>query len=471
MYSISSNINDNKIFLVNKSELASRLDPNYLKIKKEIVDNFKFPLEKIGTSFIIKDGDHDKLPENAISDKENGKRYLRAQDLKNDRIINEKPIYITEDYFNKVKRCHIYPGDLLLSIMASVGAASIVPENFQISTANRAIGILRRKPNSKFLAEYLQVLINTNVGLSLFEIEKKGGIQQRLNLSDIANVSLPCPSFEIQNTIINIYKIASETKKIKKEEAKSLLESIDSYLLKELNVNLPIKDNSFSNRYFEVNWSELSGDRLDADYHHTYFKLLNESLREGKYKYLPIRKYASFQAGYAFKSEDYVSNSKCFLITIRNIKENLIDINKTTFLPDDFLTKYTEYRIKKNDLLIAMTGATIGKVGIYQHNKNALLNQRNGIIKPDNINSEYLMNILNLSIYQEKILRNSNGGAQPNISETDIMKILIPVPPIEKQNEIANHISKLREKAKELELEAKNELKDAKNEIEKMIIG
>ena len=83
--------NSSNIFIINKSELEYRFDPNYFKIKKEIVSNFKFSLEKIGHSFIIKDGDHDKLPENAISNAEEGKRYLRAQDLKDDKIINDKP--------------------------------------------------------------------------------------------------------------------------------------------------------------------------------------------------------------------------------------------------------------------------------------------------------------------------------------------------------------------------------------------
>lgn len=91
-------------------------------------------------------------------------------------------------------------------------------------------------------------------------------------------------------------------------------------------------------------------------------------------------------------------------------------------MTDEFYDIYEDFQIKKDDLLIAMTGATIGKVGIYEHKEKSLLNQRNGIIKPININSIYLMSLLNLSIFQSIILRNSNGGAQPNISKTDIMK-------------------------------------------------
>ena len=118
-------------------------------------------------------------------------------------------------------------------------------------------------------------------------------------------------------------------------------------------------------------------------------------MAKGKFEYSQIRKYASFQAGYAFKSTDYLEESNCFLITIKNIRQNQIDISNATYLPDDFYKLYEDFQIRESDLLIAMTGATIGKVGIYNHPHNALLNQRNGIIKPDRINSIYLMSLLN----------------------------------------------------------------------------
>jgi restriction endonuclease S subunit len=104
---------------------------------------------------------------------------------------------INDIYFQSVKRCHIFPGDLLFSIMASLGATAIVPENYSICTANRAVGILRPKPNAKLLPQFVQALFNTNLGISLLELEKRGGIQQRVNLSDLSQLKLPAPSVVI----------------------------------------------------------------------------------------------------------------------------------------------------------------------------------------------------------------------------------------------------------------------------------
>jgi restriction endonuclease S subunit len=81
------------------------------------------------------------------------------------------------------------------------------------------------------------------------------------------------------------------------------------------------------------------------------------------------------------------------------------------------------------------------------------------------------MNLLNLKVFQSIILRNSNGGAQPNISETDIMKIKIPVPPLEKQIEIANHISAIRQQAQALKDKSKLALQQANIEIENLLLN
>ena len=132
---------------------------------------------------------------------------------------------------------------------------------------------------------------------------------------------------------------------------------------------------------------------------------------------------------------------------------------------------YPKFRVLENDLLIAMTGATIGKVGIYNSCEKSLLNQRNGIIRSKNLNTFYLMNLLNLDIYQKLILRNSVGGAQSNISGKEILKINIPIPPLEKQNEMATHISQIRSKANVLMQQGKETLEKAKQAVEQMILG
>lgn len=58
-----------------------------------------------------------------------------------------------------------------------------------------------------------------------------------------------------------------------------------------------------------------------------------------------------------------------------------------------------------------------------------------------------------------------------NVGFEKIKNFPIPLPPLEKQNQIAEHISLIRKQAKQLQTEAKTGLEQAKQEIEAIILG
>ncbi|MDP3007611.1 MAG: restriction endonuclease subunit S [Methylococcales bacterium] len=317
---------------------------------------------------------------------------------------------------------------------------------------------------------YLSHFLRLNLVVNQTKYLMSGNTLPRLQTADIENLLIPVLPTETQAEIINIFETAESSKKQKEAEAAALLASIDGYLLQELGITLPPP--SEKKTYFLTRSSQVSGGRFDPFYYQNYFEELNCSLENCKYSLLPLKKLASFKSGYAFNSTEYVDDSNCSLITIKNINKNSVDLSSATLLPDSFYDKYSAFQVKKGDLLIAMTGATIGKVGIYESDKKSLLNQRNGIIRPTAIsNGTFLMNVLNIKWFQDLIIRNSNGGAQPNISETDIMRIKIPLPPLEKQTEITNHISAIRTQAKQLQQQAAAELAHAKQHVEHLILG
>jgi type I restriction enzyme S subunit len=293
--------------------------------------------------------------------------------------------------------------------------------------------------------------------------------QSGIGIELLKILKIPLPPKEIQQQIVYRYNNAVKEKQSKEQEAKALLDSIDDYLLKELGIELP--ENVSNERYFKVNVMDLIGGRLDVEYYSINNKNKDIAINQAKYPIQKISDYCTFQAGYAFKSEDYVTHSDCRLITIKNISKNTVIVDNCTYLPNEYFEQYERFQIQKDDLLIAMTGATIGKVGIYESDEKALLNQRNGVIRSHLLNTFWLMNLLNTELYQSLIIRNSVGGAQPNISETNIMRLYIPLPSIEEQNEIAKHIQSIQEKAKQLQQEATDVLEKAKREVEGMIEG
>ena len=144
--------------------------------------------------------------------------------------------------------------------------------------------------------------------------------------------------------------------------------------------------------------------------------------------------------GYAFKTRNFLKEG-IPVVRISNIKNKIVDLSDTVKVKKS--VKFEKYSIKTGDLLIAMSGATTGKVGLYLEKKEAYQNQRVGnfkIILKDEIESRY-RNYIIMSL-KEKILKKSYGGAQPNISPDKIKQIKIPLPLIEVQKEIVAEIEK-----------------------------
>jgi restriction endonuclease S subunit len=101
-----------------------------------------------------------------------------------------------------------------------------------------------------------------------------------------------------------------------------------------------------------------------------------------------------------------------------------------------------KFLLKKGDILIAMTGATTGKVSIIEK-EGLLLNQRVGSIRlkdEEIIQNDYLKQLLFSNHFYEYCQSNAGGGAQGNISPNQILDYEIPLPPIEDQEEIVREL-------------------------------
>lgn len=467
---LNNKIDNDNMFLLDVSDLDDRYDPSYYKLKNQTIRNFRYPLKKLGTSFIVKDGDHDKLPSEAIATNENGRRYLRSQDLKNNRIISEKPIYVSEDYFNSVKRCHIFPGDLLFSIMASVGATAIVPDDFAICTANRAIGILRPKPNSVLIPEYVEALLNTNIGTTLLELQKRGGIQQRINLSDIHDLQLPAPDRDTQIEIAEIYKQALETKEQWKKEAQNLLNDIDKYLLSELGIDLPAEKNSkLKSRIFTRRLADISGTRLDPNYHKKIEYIANQQAR---YPCVRLKELIRCPPQYG-ANEPAIDSNRIFdtrYIRITDINE-IGELTKTSWKTAKTIEK--KYLLNYNDLLFARSGS-VGRAYLHKETGERAIFAGyliRFILDETRANPNYIFYYCHSAIYKFWVDAIHRPAVQSNINAEEYKSLLIRLPSLNKQNEISQNIKTLRDKSKQLREKADKHLDKIKQEIEGSIFS
>ena len=489
MFKPSENIDPNKVFIVNRSELEGRIDPffyksEYSELEKKIEKSkYKKKLLKELIYKVINGLDFRDY------DIKGGIPYIKVANIKKGFFDFSNLQYITPDIIKSSKDIQLEKGNLLLTRKGTFGNALCLEDDYNYIISSEVFYL--KVKQSIVLSKYLEIYFNSNIGQKFFKKISIGAIMGSLSQDAIKSIKIPLPPLEIQQQIVDLYKKAYTEKQQKEAEVQRLLDSIDDYLLGELGITLPKeeeclqqttnKHNSYNldndnslvkkGRLFLTNLSEVTGKRIDPDYYSIYYKKIIKSIEGSYYKTETIGKYCGFISGYAFSSNDYIGQSDCILITIKNISKNIITLEEKTFLPSQYYEMYPKFRVLENDLLIAMTGATIGKVGIYNSCEKSLLNQRNGIIRSKNLNTFYLMNLLNLDIYQKLILRNSVGGAQSNISGKEILKINIPIPPLEKQNEMATHISQIRSKANVLMQQGKETLEKAKQAVEQMILG
>ena len=184
-----------------------------------------------------------------------------------------------------------------------------------------------------------------------------------------------------------------------------------------------------------------------------YKSYLQSVFRERGSEWLDVKldEVCGFQNGFAFKSSTF-RPSGTPVIRISNIQDGIIDTeNRLVFVnPKDYRENLDRYRVVEGELLIAMSGATTGKIGFNTENREFYLNQRVGKFEPGKkLNKRFLYHFLSTKV--EENLSISAGAAQPNLSTEQINGLVLPLPPIEEQARIVASIEALLAEIRQLD--------------------
>ena len=171
----------------------------------------------------------------------------------------------------------------------------------------------------------------------------------------------------------------------------------------------------------------------------------------------PLSDKLNVLGGYAFKSEQFDVNDGIPVLRIGNINAGYFKpVNMVYWQEDESLERYVMY---PGDLVMSLTG-TVGKddygnvcilgndYGMYY------LNQRNAKLEiKEGIDKYYLSQLLRFEQIKKKLTGISRGVRQANISNRDILSLIVPVPPIELQNQFADFVHQV-DKSKFVEITA-----------------
>lgn len=150
-----------------------------------------------------------------------------------------------------------------------------------------------------------------------------------------------------------------------------------------------------------------------------------------------------FVSGYAFKSTDMTATPMDAtyrrVVKIGNVgRDGRLDMADAQF--HSYTKDLARFVLRVGDVVMAMTGATVGKVATINE-EGLLLNQRVGVLraKPTALQS-FVLHLLCSNAFYEFCQRTAGGGAQGNIAPREIMEYPIPLPPLAEQKAIVAEI-------------------------------
>ncbi|WP_440122254.1 restriction endonuclease subunit S [Tenacibaculum sp. Ill] len=350
----------------------------------------------------ITDGSH-----NPPKGKESGRIMLSGRNITESGLDLTKVRYISNDEFEKEdKRTDVKPGDVLLTIVGTIGRSVVYPSGIEKMVFQRSVAIL--KPNEILDSDFLSKLFNSKEYQDLFESKARGVAQKGIYLKTLRSIPIPIPPLEEQQQIVAILDKAFAAI----DQAKTNIE-----------------------RNIE-NAKELFQSKLNQIFSQTGDGWEEKTLGE----------VCSVLNGFAFKSKDTISNSNTQLLRMGNLYQNILDLNrKPVFYPDGFSNKYNTYLLKEGDLIMSLTG-TVDKtdygytVKIPETDVHLLLNQRImkiDVIDKNILNKDYLRHYLLSPNFLKRLYATASGTRQANLSSRTILTLNISFPKnIQKQREI-----------------------------------
>lgn len=302
--------------------------------------------------------------------------YLRITDINDDGTINKSNLKSVDD--KNADNYILYPNDIVFARTgASVGRSYFYEEKDGVLVYAGFLikfSIDSKKVNPKILKYYT----HSQPYYDWIQTVDNGATRGNINAQIYASMPVLLPERKEQDKIV------------------SILSSLDD------KIDLLYRENK----------------TLEAMAETLFNKTLSEKENNGT-----IEQLISIQNGYAFKSKDFQERGVNGVIKIKNISGGVIDINKTDCVGNDIIQGISsKFKVHTGDILIAMTGAEIGKLGIIPStNKDLWLNQRVGMLVERYPGAKYIAYLQLRSDYGLDYVENTaTGSAQPNISSSAI---------------------------------------------------
>jgi len=460
-------------FAIERGECKGRLDvqfyqPEYIGLEKQIL-SLPYPAYKLqdlagqivdgpfGTQLKVEEYVNEGIP------------VVRVSDVKTGELVDNNLVFITPKKHKQLIRSQVLPGDVILTKAGAIlGYSAVFPDRWNEGniTSHSVTIRCRAELNPYYLSYYLRSTLGNR------QVYRWGNKSTRpeLNTAEVGELLTVVPPRHIQDKIANVMDEAYRIKKEKETEAESILNSIEEYVLDKLGIKVPqIKDE----RTFTVTADAIYGSRFDPFYYQPKHTIIQKAISGGKYrpeflKNLIVDYFKGILPKFEEKGDDVN------VLQIRNLtRHGDFDLSDILTAKSFYAQKNPRARLQKGDLIIVITGATIGKVAIYDMDMEFYLSGDMIRLRIDKskANNYFIFETLLTEIGQTQIMQNITGATNKHLSLTDLLSSKSPLPPISIQEKIAEDVQVKRQHVKKLKQEAQELLQVAKEKAEQMILG
>lgn len=120
--------------------------------------------------------------------------------------------YITAEKYQELKRYTVYPGDVIITIMGTVGRSAVIPADMPKAINTKHLACIT--PNAKMVnAQFLSCAFQVHPDIrAQLQKQCKGAIMDGLNLTIIKGLSFHIPPINLQDRFVGFYEQVDKSK-------------------------------------------------------------------------------------------------------------------------------------------------------------------------------------------------------------------------------------------------------------------
>jgi hypothetical protein len=395
-------------------ERTRRLDAEFFSKRHLRVDSLftRVKRDSIASICKVSDGNHFSISDEFVDE---GVPYYRGKDAVGHTFIEDSaPNFITQRAFDVpyMHRSHLRQGDVLLSIIGTIGESSLVSSS-NPATCSCKLAILR--PHD-VLPEYLAIVLRSEMGRSQTDRFTRGAVQMGLLLEDMDQLWIPRFSVKFEKAIAAIVATAKDQfAKANYNTAKAEATLTDALGLGNWQPPEPL---TYTRRASDT----FTEGRLDAEFHRPKVEALKQVLGKN-FEIKPLSEFGVVENG---QTVPYDEMGEVPIIRSGDLS-NIDDDNR--FLKANRLTPI--YALQPGDVLVSSIGfGSIGKVQVFDKTGIYGTVSEVTVIRQKELNPYFVTIFLRSPFGQMQIDRYITGATgQLHLYKRDVQKIFLPIIP------------------------------------------